>query len=98
VILYSNLHQDLFNKERKQKEKKGNERWRRTNLARIIRSQQEFSGEKIGKRQEQGAAMFGAATPVLLYLGHAPLKGEGAKTVTRLTNACCPLLIKGDTH
>jgi hypothetical protein len=30
--------------------------------------------------------------------GWRALKGEGAKTVTRLTNARCPLLIKGDTH
>jgi hypothetical protein len=63
----------------------GNER--RTNLARIVRSQQEFLGEKIRKRQEQGAAMFGAAAPVLPYLGHAPLKVEGAKMVTCLINA-----------
>jgi hypothetical protein len=42
--------------------------------------------------------MFGSTTPVLLYLGHAPLKGEGAKMVMRLTNARHPLLIKGGTH
>jgi hypothetical protein len=42
--------------------------------------------------------MFGAATPVLSYLGRAPLKGERAKTVTHLTNADRPLLIKGDAH
>jgi hypothetical protein len=48
--------------------------------------------------QEQGVAMFGAAAPVLPYLGHVPLKGEGAKMVTCLTNACRPLLTKGDAH
>jgi hypothetical protein len=42
--------------------------------------------------------MFGAAAPVLPYLGRALLKWKGAKTVTRLTNARRPLLIKGDTH
>jgi hypothetical protein len=51
VRLYSNLHQDLFNKECKQK-RRGNERRWRTNLARILRSQQEFLGEKNQKRQE----------------------------------------------
>jgi hypothetical protein len=40
--------------------------------------------------QEQGAAIFGAAAPVLPYLGRAPLKWEGAKMVTRLTKACRP--------
>jgi hypothetical protein len=34
--------------------------------------------------------MFGTAAPVLPYLGRASLKGEGAKTVTRLTNVCHP--------
>jgi hypothetical protein len=42
--------------------------------------------------------MFGGAAPVLPYLSRAPLKGERAKMVTRLTNARRPLLIKGDTH
>jgi hypothetical protein len=42
--------------------------------------------------------MFGAATPVLPYPGRMLLKGEGAKMVTRLTNARHPLLIKGDAH
>jgi hypothetical protein len=42
--------------------------------------------------------MFDVATPVLPYLGRTSLKGEGAKTVTRLTNARRPLLIKDDTH
>jgi hypothetical protein len=74
----------------------GNER--RTNLARIVRSQQEFLGEKIRKRQEQCTTMFGAAAPVLHYLGHAPLKGEGAKMMMHLTNVRRPLLIKGDAH
>jgi hypothetical protein len=69
------------------------------NLARIVRSQQEFLGEKkLRKRQEQGATMFGTAAPVLPYLGHAPLKWEGAKMVTCLTNVRHPLLIKGDVH
>jgi hypothetical protein len=45
--LYSNLHQDIFNKECKKKRGEGNERRRRTNLVRIVRSQQEFLGEKI---------------------------------------------------
>jgi hypothetical protein len=54
----------------------------------MVRSQQEFSGEKIRKMQEQGTTMFSAVVPVLPYLDHAPLKGEGAKTVARLTNAC----------
>jgi hypothetical protein len=30
-------------------------------------SQQEFLGEKKLEKQEQGAAMFGAAAPVLAY-------------------------------
>jgi hypothetical protein len=42
--------------------------------------------------------MFGAAAPVLTYLGRASLKGEGAKMVMLLTNACRPLLIKRDAH
>jgi hypothetical protein len=42
--------------------------------------------------------MVGAVAPVLPYLDCAPLKGEGAKTVTRLTNARRPLLIEGNTH
>jgi hypothetical protein len=42
--------------------------------------------------------MFGAAAPILSYLGCAHLKGEGAKTVTCLTNARRPLLIKGDVN
>jgi hypothetical protein len=42
--------------------------------------------------------MFGVVAPVLPYLGRAPLKGEGAKMVSRLTNEHRPLLIKGDTH
>jgi hypothetical protein len=42
--------------------------------------------------------MFGATAPVLPYLGRAPLKGEGAKTVMHLTNVCHPFLINSDTH
>jgi hypothetical protein len=42
--------------------------------------------------------MSAAAVPILPYLGRMPLKAKGAKTVTRLTNACRPLLIKGDAH
>jgi hypothetical protein len=42
--------------------------------------------------------MFGVIAPVLPYLGHAPLKGEGAKMVMRLTNVYHPLLIKDDVH
>jgi hypothetical protein len=42
--------------------------------------------------------MFDATAPILPYLGRVPLKGEGAKTVTCLTNACRPLLIKGAAH
>jgi hypothetical protein len=60
------------------------------NLVRIVRSQQEFLGEKNKKRQEQCAIMFGAAAPVLPYLGCVPLKGEEAKMVTRLTNVRHP--------
>jgi hypothetical protein len=75
----------------------GNERRGRTNLARIVRSQQEFLGEKIRKRQEQGATMFAVTAPVLLYLGCMPLKGNRAKMMMCLTNARRPLMIKGDT-
>jgi hypothetical protein len=75
---------------------KGNER--RTNLARIVRLQQKNLGEKITKRQEQDAVLFDATAPVLSYLGRAPLKREGIKTVTCLTNARRPLLIKCDPH
>jgi hypothetical protein len=42
--------------------------------------------------------MFGGAAPVLPSLSHTPLKGEGAKMVTHLTNVRFPLLIKGDAH
>jgi hypothetical protein len=42
--------------------------------------------------------MFGVTAPVLPYLGCAPLKGEGAKMVTHLTNVCRLLLIKGDAY
>jgi hypothetical protein len=42
--------------------------------------------------------MYDTATPVLPYLGHAPLKREGAKMVTCLTNARGPLLIKRRMH
>jgi hypothetical protein len=70
-----------------------------TNLAKIVRSQQEFLGEKKSeKRQEHCAAMFATVAPVLPYLGRTSIKGEGAKTVTRLTNARRPFLIKGDTY
>ena len=62
-LLYSNLHQDLFNKEHKQKD----ERRRRTNLAKIVRSQQKFREKKIRKKARTGGAMFAAATPVLPY-------------------------------
>jgi hypothetical protein len=57
-----------------------------------------FREKKIRKRQEQGATMFGGAAPILPSLSHTPLKGEGAKMVTHLTNVRLPLLIKGDTH
>jgi hypothetical protein len=42
--------------------------------------------------------MFGAAAPILPYLGPALLKGKGAKMVTHLTNARRPLLTKGGAH
>jgi hypothetical protein len=42
--------------------------------------------------------MFCGPAPVLPYLGRAPLKKEGAKMVTRLINACHPLLIKGEAR
>jgi hypothetical protein len=42
--------------------------------------------------------MFGTATHILLYMGRAPLKGEGAKMVTRLTNMCRLILIKGGAN
>jgi hypothetical protein len=34
--------------------------------------------------------MFSIVAPVLPYLGRAPLKEEGAKMVTHLTNVCHP--------
>jgi hypothetical protein len=52
----------------------------------------------LEKGQEQCTAVFGATAPALPYLGHTPLKGEVAQTVTRLTNVCRPILIKGDAH
>jgi hypothetical protein len=64
VRLYSNLHQDLFNKKHKQKEERGM-RGGLTfckNCKIIIRI---FGRKKMGKRQEQAAAMFGVAAPVL---------------------------------
>jgi hypothetical protein len=97
VRLYSNLHQDLFNKERKKKRGDGNER-RRTNLEKIVRSQQEFSGEKNQKKGKNRVPQCLAPLPFFCPTWVAPLKGEGAKTVMHLTNACCPLLIKGDAH
>jgi hypothetical protein len=42
--------------------------------------------------------MFGVTTPVLPYLGRTPLKGEGTKMVTRLTNVRRPHLLKGNVH
>jgi hypothetical protein len=54
---------------------------------------------RIFERKNQKNARIGRRRPCsALYLGCAPLKGEGAKTVTRLSNACHPLLIKGDAH
>jgi hypothetical protein len=69
VRLYSNLHQDLFNKERKQKEERGMRGGGGgltfcKNCKIKIRI---FRRNFLEKRQEQGAAMFGAAAPVLPY-------------------------------
>jgi hypothetical protein len=69
VRLYSNLHQDLFNKERKQKEERGMRGggggltfYKNCKIKIRI-----FRRNFLEKRQEQGAAMFGAAAPVLPY-------------------------------
>jgi hypothetical protein len=73
VRLYSNLHHDLFNKERKQKEE-GDERRRRTNLAIIIRSQQEFLGEKNQKKAKIGCHNVWRRHPCSVLPGSRALK------------------------
>jgi hypothetical protein len=100
VRLYSNLHQDIFNKERKQKEEKGMRGGGGltfyNNCKITIRI---FWRIFFGKKTRIGRRNVWRHHPCsVLYLGRAPLKGEGAKTVTRLTNARHPLLIKGNTH
>jgi hypothetical protein len=67
------------------------------NLAKIVRSQQEFLGEKKSEKDKNIAPQCLPPSP-LPYLGRTSIKGEGAKTVTRLTNARRPFLIKGDTY
>jgi hypothetical protein len=68
VRLYSNLHQDLFNKEHKQKEERemigGGGLTFCKNCKITIRI---FRTKKSEKRQKQGVAMFGTAAPILPY-------------------------------
>jgi hypothetical protein len=90
VRLYSNLHQDLFNKERKQKDDWGMRGGGLTfckNCNITIRIFGIKNQEKGKNRAPQCLASPPCST---LFLGHAPLKGEGAKMVTRLTNARRP--------
>jgi hypothetical protein len=66
VRLYSNLHQDLFNKKRKQKEERGMRGGAGLTFCKNCKITIRIFGRIfLEKRQEQGAAMFGIAAPVL---------------------------------
>jgi hypothetical protein len=68
VSLYSNLHQDLFNKECKQKEERGMRGGGGLTFCKNCKiTIRIFGRKKSEKQQEQGAAMFGAAAPILPY-------------------------------
>jgi hypothetical protein len=70
------------------------------NLTRIVRSQQEFLGEKNYKKGKNRALQCLTPPPLFYptWVTRPPLKGEGTKTVMRLTNTHHSFLIKGDTH
>jgi hypothetical protein len=72
VRLYSNLHQDLFNKEHKQKEERGMRGGGLTFCKNCNITIRIFGIKKSGKRQEQDATMFGTAA--LFY----PIPGSRA--------------------
>jgi hypothetical protein len=56
-------------------------------------------GRKNQKKARTGHRNIWRRRPCsAINLGGTPLKGEGVKTVIRLTNACRPLLIKGSEH
>jgi hypothetical protein len=70
-----------------------------TNLARIVRSQQESLREENQKKGKNSASQCLAPPPLFCPTCFArPEKGRGAKMVMRLTNTRHPLLIKGDVH
>jgi hypothetical protein len=103
VRLYSNLHQDLFNKEHKQKEERGMRGGGGLTFCKnykiTIRIFGRKNQEKIRKKARTGRRNVWRYRPCsTLNLGLTPLKGEGDKTVTHLSNARCPLLIKGDAQ
>jgi hypothetical protein len=100
VRLYSNLHQDLFNKERKQKDERGIRGGGGLTFCKNCKiTIRIVERKKIQKKARiRGRNVWHHRSCSALYLGRAPLKGEGAKMVTRLTNVCRPLLIKGDVH
>jgi hypothetical protein len=99
VRLYYNLHQVLFNKERKQKEERRMRGGGGLTFCKNCKITIRIFGRKNRKKVRRGRRNVWRYHPCsTLYLGRTALKGEGAKTVTRLTNACRPLLIKGDTH
>jgi hypothetical protein len=78
VRLYFNLHQDLFNKELKQKEERGM-RGGLTFCKNCNITIRIFGIKKLRKRQEQGAAMFGAAALFYPIPGSRALKRGGSQ-------------------
>jgi hypothetical protein len=68
VRLYSNLHQYICSKERKQKEDRGMRGGGGLSFYKNCKiTIRIFGRKKLGKKQEQGATMFGAAAPILPY-------------------------------
>jgi hypothetical protein len=99
VRLYSNLHQDLFNKERKQKEERGMRGGGGLTFCKNCKITIRIFGRKNHKKARIGHRNVWRHRPCsALYMGRTPLKGEGAKMVTHLTNVRHPLLIKGYAH
>jgi hypothetical protein len=65
--LYSNLHQDLFNKERQQKEERETIGGGLTFCKNCKITIRIFRRKKLEKMQEQGATIFGTVAHVLPY-------------------------------
>jgi hypothetical protein len=94
---YISIYIKIYLTRNANKKGEGNER-RRTNLAIIVRSQQEFLREKKLEKEKNMMPQCLMSPPLFCPIWVVPLKGEGDKTVTRLTNTCHPLLTKGDAH